>query len=67
MCYDFQFVFCVFSIKRSTSCYPEIRRLFPNALIRHISGAGHFTHAEKPQEFMNFVADFVEQNPLWWY
>jgi pimeloyl-ACP methyl ester carboxylesterase len=38
---------------------PEIRRLFPNARIARIPGAGHWLHAERPQEFLDLVAPFL--------
>lgn len=40
--------------------YPEIRRLFPNVQIRHIPGAGHWVHSEKPHDFMRIVIDFIQ-------
>jgi esterase len=38
---------------------PEIRRLFPKARIVRIPEAGHWLHAEKPQEFLDLVEPFL--------
>jgi esterase len=38
---------------------PEIRRLFPQAEIIRIDGAGHWVHAEQPQAFLQTVAPFL--------
>lgn len=38
---------------------PEIRRLFPNARIARIAGAGHWLHAEQPQAFLDIVQPFL--------
>ena len=37
----------------------EIRRLFPAAQIHAISAAGHWVHADAPQEFIRLVLDFL--------
>lgn len=37
----------------------EIKRLFPNAKFAKIPGAGHWLHAEKPREFTESVAAFL--------
>lgn len=37
-----------------------IKRLFPQAKIETISGAGHWVHAEKPEEFCKIMLDFLE-------
>jgi len=42
------------------SAYPEILRLFPNAAIEHIDGAGHWVHSEKPYEFLDMVLQFLK-------
>ena len=39
---------------------PEIRRLFPEAIVQHIEGAGHWVHADKPIEFLRAVMDFLD-------
>lgn len=36
-----------------------IRRLFPAATLETIAGAGHWVHAEKPQELFNHVVRFL--------
>src|SRR5215469_8243422 len=38
---------------------PVIRRLFPQAEITRIEGAGHWVHAEQPQEFLRTVEAFL--------
>ena len=38
---------------------PAIRRLFPQAWIMRIEGAGHWVHAEQPQAFLQAVAPFL--------
>lgn len=37
---------------------PEIKRVFPRAMIKTISGAGHWVHADKPEEVFNTVMQF---------
>lgn len=36
----------------------EIKRVFPRAMIKTIPGAGHWVHADKPEEFFNAVMQF---------
>jgi esterase len=38
---------------------PGIRRLFPEARIIRIEGAGHWVHAEQPQAFLQTVIPFL--------
>ena len=38
---------------------PAIRRSFPQARIRRIDGAGHWVHAEQPQNFLRVVEPFL--------
>jgi len=38
----------------------EIRELFTNSLIISIKGAGHWIHADKPDEFLESVTRFLE-------
>jgi len=38
---------------------PAIRRLFPQARITRIEGAGHWVHAEQPQAFLQTVDPFL--------
>jgi len=39
--------------------HATIRRLFPEASILLIAGAGHWLHAEKPAEFLELVTGFL--------
>jgi esterase len=36
-----------------------IRRLFPQARIIRIAGAGHWVHAEQPRAFLQAVGPFL--------
>ncbi len=38
---------------------PTIHQLFPNAIVRHIDGAGHWPHFDKPKEFQNLIKEFL--------
>ena len=40
---------------------PKIRRLFPNARVERIAGAGHWVHAERPREFLDLVEPFLNR------
>ena len=40
----------------------EIERLFPQAEIESIDGAGHWVHAEQPKAFMQAVEKFLEKS-----
>ncbi len=40
---------------------PAIDALFPNARIQRIPGAGHWIHAEKPQEVLDLTTAFLNQ------
>lgn len=40
---------------------PEIRKLFPKAELQEIEGAGHWLHAEKPDEFAVAVEGWLER------
>lgn len=42
---------------------PVIRRLFPHARLETIPGAGHWLHAEKPDEFADIVMEFLSLPP----
>ncbi|XP_056414511.1 protein ABHD11 [Hyla sarda] len=44
----------------SSENYPDIERLFPCANVEYIQGAGHWVHAEKTQDFLNAICNFVE-------
>jgi len=37
----------------------EIKKLFPNAELKTITGAGHWIHADKPKEFFEEVIRFI--------
>lgn len=41
-----------------------IVQLFPNAEVKTIEGAGHWIHAEKPDELLEMVADFLDITSL---
>ncbi|XP_038669867.1 protein ABHD11 isoform X2 [Scyliorhinus canicula] len=43
----------------SSKDYPEIKRLFPNSVIQHVPGTGHWVHAEKPHDFINAICTFL--------
>ncbi|XP_067866337.1 LOW QUALITY PROTEIN: sn-1-specific diacylglycerol lipase ABHD11 [Heterodontus francisci] len=43
----------------SSKDYPEIKRLFPNSVIQHVPGTGHWVHAEKPHDFINAICVFL--------
>ncbi|KAM9117622.1 sn-1-specific diacylglycerol lipase ABHD11 isoform 2-T2 [Pangshura tecta] len=43
----------------SSEDYPEIERLFPEAEIQYIPGAGHWVHADKSQEFIAAICNFL--------
>ena len=42
------------------SHHDEIHRLFPNARIETIAGAGHWLHAEQPDRFVDIVLGFLD-------
>lgn len=44
--------------------FDQIYRNFPKADIKTIEGAGHWLHAEKPDEFHKIISDFVMANEL---
>jgi esterase len=52
----------------SNYIHPEhealILRLFPQARIMRIEGAGHWVHAEQPQAFLQAVGPFLSDAPL---
>uniref|UniRef100_A0ABM5EMT5 sn-1-specific diacylglycerol lipase ABHD11 n=1 Tax=Pogona vitticeps TaxID=103695 RepID=A0ABM5EMT5_9SAUR len=48
----------------SSDDYPEIERLFPQAEIQYIPDAGHWVHADQPQQFLAAVCSFLERPPL---
>lgn len=40
--------------------WPGIQQLFPNSRLETIQDAGHWLHAEKPEEFVSLVLNFLE-------
>eukprot|EP00735_Rhodelphis_limneticus_P001488 TRINITY_DN12115_c0_g1::TRINITY_DN12115_c0_g1_i1::g.9683::m.9683 TRINITY_DN12115_c0_g1::TRINITY_DN12115_c0_g1_i1::g.9683 ORF type:complete len:315 (+),score=15.59,sp/Q8NFV4/ABHDB_HUMAN/38.19/3e-48,Abhydrolase_6/PF12697.2/9.8e-32,Abhydrolase_1/PF00561.15/6e-16,Abhydrolase_5/PF12695.2/7.9e-15,PGAP1/PF07819.8/7.2e-06,Esterase/PF00756.15/1.7e+03,Esterase/PF00756.15/0.00071,Thioesterase/PF00975.15/0.00064,Lipase_3/PF01764.20/0.0034,DUF915/PF06028.6/0.0044,DUF915/PF06028.6/4.5e+03,DUF900/PF05990.7/0.0 len=47
--------------------WPEVLRLFPQARLVSVPGAGHFVHSEKPQVVSSLLADFfmpAKEQPL---
>ncbi|MCA8883359.1 MAG: alpha/beta fold hydrolase [Rhodobacteraceae bacterium] len=43
---------------------PEIRRLFPKAIVVKIPGTNHWLHAEKPREFETAVTEFLNRTAV---
>ncbi|XP_048522733.1 uncharacterized protein LOC109541308 [Dendroctonus ponderosae] len=41
--------------------FPKILKFFPNAQLKYIEGAGHWLHAEKPNEFLKITIDFLNR------
>ncbi|XP_048225185.1 protein ABHD11 isoform X2 [Perognathus longimembris pacificus] len=41
------------------SHHPEIRRLFPQAQMQTVPNAGHWVHADRPQDFMAAIRSFL--------
>jgi pimeloyl-ACP methyl ester carboxylesterase len=39
---------------------PGIRRLFPKAVIATVPGAGHWVHADRPDEFYDILSRFLQ-------
>ncbi len=44
--------------------FDQIYRNFPKADIKTIDGAGHWLHAEKPKDFLNYFDEFIIRNDL---
>lgn len=40
-----------------------IRQIFPNAAVETIAAAGHWVHAEAPEEFLRHVTEFFSAHP----
>ncbi|KAL1926568.1 hypothetical protein VTP01DRAFT_5689 [Rhizomucor pusillus] len=40
----------------------EVKNMFPNSDLKVVEGAGHWVHAEKPEQFLNLVTQFVGQD-----
>lgn len=45
-----------------SSDIPRIKELFPKADVKHIENAGHWVHAENPQEFLKVTKAFLLEN-----
>ncbi|XP_056633194.1 protein ABHD11-like isoform X2 [Diorhabda sublineata] len=43
------------------SDFPRILKLFPNAELKYIEGAGHWLHSEKPAEFLSITLEFLNR------
>lgn len=41
--------------------FPLLEALFPNASVETISGAGHWVHAERPEELLKLIRAFLEE------
>lgn len=41
---------------------PAIHKFFPTSKIIHLEGAGHWVHAEKPEEFLKVATEFLNAN-----
>lgn len=48
-----------YSLMDSPSHYPEIRRLFPRAQMQTVPNAGHWIHADRPQDFLAAIRAFL--------
>ncbi|XP_053562317.1 protein ABHD11 [Bombina bombina] len=44
----------------SSENYNEIERLFPYANVEYIIGSGHWVHADKTEDFLNAICNFVQ-------
>ena len=40
---------------------PAIRELFPQSEIQNIAGAGHWIHADQPEEFLRLTLNFLQR------
>ncbi|KAL5477731.1 hypothetical protein EMCRGX_G024569 [Ephydatia muelleri] len=43
---------------------PEVKRLFPNAVVSYIPGAGHWPHYDEPAQLLKIVTDFCTKYTL---
>lgn len=43
-----------------TEDHEEIKRLFPAAKFETIPGAGHWVHADKPNELLAVIKEFIQ-------
>ena len=46
----------------NSSNYVDVVSLFPNHELSEIKGAGHWVHADKPNEFLDAVISFLNSN-----
>lgn len=44
---------------------PRIRRLFPSVQFHRLTGAGHWLHAERPDDFFAVVNRFLDEDRAW--
>ncbi len=42
--------------------FDAIQAIFPNSQLKTIANAGHWIHAEQPQDFINVVKDFLDND-----
>jgi len=42
----------------------SIRNVFPHSVLSVIQGAGHWVHAEQPEQFLKVVSDFIRNNKI---
>lgn len=40
--------------------HDEIKRLFPAAEFETVPGAGHWVHADKPNELLGIIKEFIQ-------
>ncbi len=41
--------------------FDSLRHIFPHAILSEIAGAGHWVHAEQPEEFLKTVRNFISE------
>ena len=41
--------------------HPKVLKMFPNAELHYIEGAGHWVHSEKPTEFLQICIEFLNK------
>jgi pimeloyl-ACP methyl ester carboxylesterase len=50
----------IFSLYYRSEDHEEIKRLFPAAKFATIPGAGHWVHADKPNELLLVMKEFIQ-------
>jgi pimeloyl-ACP methyl ester carboxylesterase len=50
----------MFTLYYRSEDHEEIRRLFPAAKFETIPGAGHWVHADKPNELLAVMKEFIQ-------